>query len=85
MTPAVAPVESWLRVFHHLTDAQILNPDYALHPANGGRTWCKLCDAPVEGDPAKHLDAHKRNLATYRTRQRSQALRKANSARRRAA
>lgn len=76
------PVSEWLPLFSHFTDAQILNPGYAIHSDAAGRPWCKLCDGPIVGEAAeRHLERHKRDLAAHRTRQRSQALRKAQAAR----
>lgn len=71
----ISTVESWLPFFAAFTDAQILNPSYALHPANGGGTWCKLCDAPAGDDPTAHLARHARDLREHRRRQQSAAAR----------
>lgn len=67
------PVATWLPLFSHFTDAQILNPGYALHLNASGATWCKLCDAPIHGETGDaHLSRHARDLAAHRKKQRAE-------------
>lgn len=66
--PAIIPVEQWLPLFHHFTDRQILDPNYAVSRIRDG--WhCKLCDAAIRGEkPDDHLARHAAQARVKRQR-----------------
>lgn len=75
----------WIPMFtKHFADEQILKPGFAITFDH-----CKLCDAHVDpGEQKEHLRAHKRELKSFRSKQkrvqateRAANLRKARKAR----
>lgn len=64
--------DEWIPLFtKHFKDEQILNPVFSMTFDH-----CKLCDTHVEpGEQKDHMRQHKRELATFRRKQRIRAER----------
>lgn len=74
------PVEKWAPVFlfytgthaPKFTDEQVLKPEFAISFG-----FCKLCDAPVTGDPHEHMERHRSELKVWRKHRSEEAAKNA--------